>query len=96
MFRYNSDAESTRAERRLQRIAQAIGLPGCDDHGHAVDDAVTALNARLGLPAGLGAMGVTPDLFERAIDGAMADHCHLTNPRRATRDDYRAMLDAAM
>ena len=96
VIRFNAAADSIRAERRLQRIGQAIGLPGCDDDGHAVADAVTALNARLGLPAGLGAMGVTPELFERVIDGAMADHCHLTNPRRATRDDYRAMLDAAM
>jgi 4-hydroxybutyrate dehydrogenase len=26
----------------------------------------------------------------------MADHCHKTNPRLATRDDYRAMLQASM
>ena len=32
----------------------------------------------------------------RVIDGAMADHCHKTNPRLATRDDYREMLAAAM
>jgi len=57
---------------------------------------VRALNARLGLPSGLAAMGVTPDLFERVIDGAMADHCHKTNPRIATRDEYRAMLQASM
>ena len=45
---------------------------------------------------GLRAMGVTEDLFERVIDGAMADHCHKTNPRIATRDDYRAMLATSM
>jgi hypothetical protein len=73
-----------------------MGLPGCDAEGHAVAEAVTALNARLGLPSGLRAMGVTEDLFERIVDGAMADHCHKTNPRLATRDDYRAMLQAAM
>jgi alcohol dehydrogenase class IV len=37
-------------------------------------------------------MGVSADLFERVIDGAMADHCHKTNPRIATRDEYRQML----
>jgi len=26
----------------------------------------------------------------------MADHCHKTNPRIATREDYRAMLEASM
>jgi alcohol dehydrogenase class IV len=41
-------------------------------------------------------MGVSRDLFERVIDGAMADHCHKTNPVLATRDDYRAMLEASM
>ena len=49
-----------------------------------------------GKPDTLAALEVTPDLFERIIDGAMADHCHKTNPRIATRDDYRAMLEASM
>ncbi|HPM68588.1 MAG TPA: 4-hydroxybutyrate dehydrogenase, partial [Piscinibacter sp.] len=44
----------------------------------------------------LRAMGVGPELYERIIDGAMADHCHKTNPRIATRDDYQQMLDASM
>ena len=38
----------------------------------------------------------TPDIFEKVIDGAMADHCHKTNPRLATRDDYRQMLEASL
>ena len=50
------------------------------------------LNARLGLPSGLAAMGVSRDQFEKIIDGAMADHCHKTNPRLASRDDYQQML----
>ena len=93
---FNAAAESMQTDRRLQRMAQAIGLPGCDPQGQALADAIRALNARLGLPTGLVAMGVTPDLFERVIDGAMADHCHKTNPRIATRDEYRAMLAASM
>jgi len=39
---------------------------------------------------------VTEEVFERVIDGAMADHCHKTNPRIATREDYRDMLLASM
>ena len=93
---FNAPAESMQKEHRLQRMAQAIGLPGCDAAGQALADAIRALNARLGLPSGLAAMGVTPDLFEKVIDGAMADHCHKTNPRIATRDDYRAMLETSM
>ena len=93
---FNAPAASIQTERRLQRMAQSIGLAGCDAQGQALADAIRALNARLGLPSGLAAMGVTPDLFERVIDGAMVDHCHKTNPRIATRGEYRAMLEASM
>jgi 4-hydroxybutyrate dehydrogenase len=96
VVRFNAAAESIRREARLQRIAAAIGLAGCDAQGTEVAEAIAALNARLGLPAGLAAMGVTRELFDRIIDGAMADHCHKTNPRLATREDYRAMLEAAL
>ncbi len=96
VVRFNAAAESIQRERRLQRLAHAMGLPGCDSRGTEVAEAITALNARLGLPSGLRAMGVGADVFERVIDGAMADHCHKTNPRIATRDDYREMLAAAM
>ena len=70
---FNAAADSMQKDRRLQRMAHAIGLP-----------------------SGLAAMGVTRDQFERIVDHAMADHCHKTNPRIATRDDYRAMLDASL
>ena len=93
---FNASAESIQRENRLQRMAQAIGIGSCDARGTELADALRDLNARLGLPGGLAAMGVTPDLFERVIDGAMADHCHKTNPRIATRDDYRQMLSASM
>ena len=93
---FNAPAEAMQKERRLQRMAHAIGIGSCDTKGTELAQAIRDLNARLRLPSGLAAMGVTPDLFERVIDGAMADHCHKTNPRIATRDDYRAMLEASM
>ncbi len=96
VVRFNAGAESIQREQRLQRLAHAMGLPGCDSAGTEVAEAIRAMNQRLGLPAGLAAMGVERSLFERIIDGAMADHCHKTNPRIATRDEYRAMLEAAL
>ena len=96
VVRFNAPSESIQREQRLQRMAHAMGLAGCDAQGTEVAEAIRAMNARLGLPSGLAAMGVTPDLFERVIDGAMADHCHKTNPRIATRDEYREMLAASM
>jgi len=92
VIRFNAEAESMKKDKRLQRMAHAMGLGSGSD----VAEAVTEMNARLGLPTGLAAMGVTPDLFDKVIEGAMADHCHKTNPRLATADDYRAMLLAAL
>lgn len=96
VIRFNAGADSMQRDGRLARMAHAMGLPGCDPQGDALAEAILAMNRRLGLPTGLRAMGVTEDLFERVIDGAMADHCHATNPRLATRDDYRVMLTASM
>ena len=96
VLRFNANAESMVKERRLARLAHAMGIGACDSKGSEIAEAIRAMNARLGLPNGLRAMGVGADLFERVIDGAMADHCHKTNPRIATRDDYRQMLEASM
>ena len=96
VIRFNAQAASISRDRRLQRMARAIGLPGCDAAGTELAEAVRDLNARLGLPKGLAALGVTESLFEQVIDGAMADHCHKTNPVIATRDDYRRLLSESM
>ena len=96
VIRFNAAAESIQRERRLQRMAQAIGLPSCDAAGTELAEAVREMNARLGLPSGLAAMGVTRDLFDRVIAGALADHCHKTNPRVASAEEYREMLEASM
>ncbi|MFT3821561.1 MAG: iron-containing alcohol dehydrogenase [Rubrivivax sp.] len=93
---FNANAPGIQRERRLQRMAQAMGLPGCDERGTELAAAIRTMNASLGLPSGLRAMGVGEDQFERVIDGAMADHCHKTNPRLATREDYRVMLEQSM
>lgn len=92
VIRFNAEAESVQKEQRLQRMAQAMHLDSPGDLPATIRD----MNARLGLPAGLAEVGVTPAMFEAIIDGAMADHCHKTNPRLATREDYRAMLEASM
>ena len=63
--------------------------------GTDVPAAILAMNARLGLPAGLGAMGVKREQFPKIIAGALADHCHKTNPRIATADDYNTMLETS-
>ena len=95
VIRFNAPAESMQKDKRLQRMAHAMGLGSCDAKGTELAEAIHAMNARLGLPRGLKALGVGIDLYEKIIDGAMADHCHKTNPRLATREDYLEMLRAS-
>ncbi|NDB01271.1 MAG: iron-containing alcohol dehydrogenase, partial [Betaproteobacteria bacterium] len=89
---FNASAPSIQQEHRLQRMAQAMGLAAANDIPQAIHD----MNARLRLPSGLAAMGVQADSFARVITGALADHCHKTNPRLASADDYQAMLADSM
>jgi alcohol dehydrogenase class IV len=91
---FNASAESIRTEKRLERMAYAMGLALAD--ADSIGQAIRDMNQRLGMPDGLAAMGVREDQFDAVIDGAMADHCHKTNPRIATRDDYRTMLLQSM
>ena len=85
---FNASAESIQKENRLNRMAQVMGLASGSDIPEAIKD----MNARLGLPTGLAAMGVQRGQFDQIIVGAMADHCHKTNPRIATAEEYAGML----
>ena len=73
-------------------MARAMGLASGGDIAEAIRD----MNARLGLPKGLAEMGVDRAAFGKIIAGALADHCHKTNPRIASVEDYEAMLVQSM
>ncbi|WP_250438522.1 iron-containing alcohol dehydrogenase [Delftia tsuruhatensis] len=92
VVRFNAEAESVRAEQRLQRMAHAMGLASSSD----IPEAIRDMNARLGLPTGLAAMGVERAQFAAVIGGALKDHCHGTNPRLASADDYEQMLATSL
>jgi 4-hydroxybutyrate dehydrogenase len=77
---------------KWERLAAAMGLPS----GADVADAVAALNARLGLPTTLRAMGVPEQVMPAMAEAATHDHCNPTNPRAAAKDDYLALLHAVM
>jgi len=91
VLRFNESAETAVAEDKYARLRVALGLvPGA-----SVDQAIAQLNRDLGTPSGLGAMGVDKGFVEEAVGKAMKDHCHGTNPRIATPDEYRAMMAEA-
>ena len=92
VVRFNAEVDSLKRERRLERMAHAMGLSSGGD----VADAITDMNARLGLPTGLVAMGVERKQFDQIIKGALADHCHKTNPRLASGQEYEALLAASL
>ena len=77
---------------KLSRLKAAMGLPADGD----LADALDGLNRDLGIPAGLASMGVGTDVLPWVVERALADHSHATNPRRASAEDYRALLDAVM
>ena len=92
IIEFNKDSESVIKEKKLARIAHAMGLAKEADIGPAIKD----MSRRLGLPTGLAELGVTEDMYPKIIKGALADHSHKTNPRVASEDDYARMLTQSM
>ncbi|HEY0823441.1 MAG TPA: iron-containing alcohol dehydrogenase, partial [Ramlibacter sp.] len=92
VVRFNAQAPSVQKERRMERMAHAMGLKS----GNDIPDAIRDMNARLGLASGLAALGVQRSQFDDIIKGALADHCHKTNPREASREDYVRMLEESL
>jgi alcohol dehydrogenase class IV len=89
---FNSTSPSVMADKKLQRLAQAMSLSS----GQDVAPALAAMSKKLGLPSGLAELSVTQDMFPRIITGALADHSHKTNPREASAAEYEMMLNESI
>jgi alcohol dehydrogenase class IV len=87
VLRFNREAVGD----KMARLARAMGLA----QGADVAVAIAELNARLGLPPGLKAMGVPRDALPKIAEAAPKDHCHATNPRQASVADYLSILEQA-
>jgi alcohol dehydrogenase class IV len=76
---------------RLDRVRAIL-----DPSGRSCGEAVRALRKRVGLPAGLGAEGITLADVPRLADKAIEDACHRSNPRPVTRDDLAGLYRASL
>ena len=100
VIRFNAAADPG----RFVPIAQALGLPGAvpDSDAGAADAAewaaaeVRRLADELGVPRGLGEIGVTAADVEQLATMTMADACLATNPREADRADIEALFRTAL
>ncbi len=84
---YNESA----AAPKLARIRAII-----DPAAKSCADAVRALRARVGLPNGLGAEGITAADIPKLADKAIEDACHRSNPRPTTRADLAKLYEASL
>lgn len=74
---------------KMATLARTCGL-GADGDAAAF---IVDLTKRLGLPQKLSEIGVQRDMLPQIAEAALKDHCHLTNPRQASGDDYLQMLE---
>ncbi|MER8961216.1 iron-containing alcohol dehydrogenase [Mesorhizobium sp. M0701] len=89
VLRFNRTAETAVAEGKYSRLAAAMGLSSEDE----VVTALEHLTTSIGLPSKLSELGVERSDFDYIVQGALRDHSHKTNPREASADQYRDMLE---
>jgi len=76
---------------RLDRVRRTL-----DDKAKSAKEAVSALRAKLGLPGGLAAEGVTKADIPKLADKAFEDACHRSNPKPVTRDDLARLYELSL
>src|SRR6185312_10109738 len=89
VMRFNAEA----APERMAELARVCGA------GTSAADFVgwlTRLKARIGIPARLGASGVSAAHLPRLVEVAIADTCHRTNPRPCSGADFERIFTAAL
>ena len=77
---------------KFRKVGQIMGLKESEHNAAGVAAAVAALNERLGIPKGLGKVGLKDDTIEQIADGALGDHCHLSTPRQPTKAEYIQLI----
>jgi alcohol dehydrogenase class IV len=83
VIRFNGAQDSG----QYRRIAEALGLTADVDPASQVADFIDRFNRELGITQRVRDLGPREHDLPALADKAFADGCHLTNPRKCTRDD---------
>ncbi len=80
------------ADEKYVRLRQAMGLkPGAD-----LGDAIAELNADIGIPATLSAIGLSAEDAPGVVEYALKDLAHFGNPKPMSADDYAKVYESAL
>ena len=90
----------TTSASRLAKIAKIMGgnIEGLTDEQGAdlCIDMIKSLSQTIGIPEGLGVLGVKESDFETLATNALNDACSLTNPRKGNLEEVIAIFKKAM
>jgi alcohol dehydrogenase class IV len=90
-IRFNGEDDS----QQYARVAQALGLVPGNDPARQVAACIEEINREIGIPGSLRELGIPEAALGHLADRAIEDGCHLTNPRRCTRDDFARLYREA-
>src|SRR5213080_4658312 len=86
------------AEARLADAAVALGADPrapAQERAHQSVELVDAMRTAIGLPRKLSQAGVRREMIPKIVEKAMADACHLSNPRPVTQVDFERLVNEA-
>src|SRR2546426_2764445 len=84
------------AEERLANAAVALGADpkmAAQERAYLCAELVDALRGACGLPRRLSQAGVPRGVIPQIVQKALADACHLSNPRPVTQADLERLID---
>ncbi len=84
------------AQAAPEKMAELARVCGAGATAAAFIDWLGALKARIGIPARLGAQGVTREHLPKLVDIAVNDICHRTNPRPCGAADFERIFAQAL
>ena len=100
LFPHVQEYNKATSASRLAKIAKIMGgnIEGLTDEQGAdlCIDMIKSLSQTIGIPEGLGVLGVKESDFETLATNALNDACSLTNPRKGNLEEVIAIFRKAM